>query len=205
MRRSQILSNATWAVFALCALTLAGCAEPPQAEIDAVKTALEAARTTGAGEYAPEALQQAEAAQAKLDAELQAQQEKFALMRSYDTATTLAAEAKAAAENAATTANANREAAKQESSALIAETATLIEETKALLASAPKGKGSAADLKALEGDIAAIEQSVVDTQAAYDAGNYLQAKSLAQAAKDGINRVKDAINQAIEMSKGRRR
>lgn len=205
MRRSQFLTNATLAVVALSALLLAGCAEPPQAEIDAVKTALDAARTAGAGEYAPEALAQAEAAQSKLDAELQAQQERFALMRSYDTAKTLAADAKTQAENAAKTAEANREAAKQESSALIASTTTLLEEVKTLLASAPKGKGSAADLAALQGDITALEQSLTETQAAFDAGNYLQAKSLAQAANDGANRVKASIEQAIEMAKGRRR
>ena len=55
------------ALIAIAVMAFAlGCAEPPQAEIDSAKAALESARAE-ASEYAPEALSAAEDAVAQLD------------------------------------------------------------------------------------------------------------------------------------------
>src|SRR5262245_59672517 len=83
---------------------LVGCAKPPQADVDAAKAAVQQARSMEAADYAPDALRAAEDAQAQLDTELKAQEEKFALFRSYKKATELAATAKAAGEKAQTAA-----------------------------------------------------------------------------------------------------
>ena len=73
------------ALIAIAVVALAvGCAKPPQAEIDAAKAALESARAE-ASEYAPEAFSAAEDAMANLETELKTQEEKFALMRRYET------------------------------------------------------------------------------------------------------------------------
>lgn len=91
------------------AVALAGCATPPTADIDAAKAAVEKAAAAQAGQYAPEALKAAQDALAALDAEVQAQQARW--FGSYEKATTLAAEAKAAAGKAEAEAVAGKEKA----------------------------------------------------------------------------------------------
>ncbi|MCX6550337.1 MAG: hypothetical protein NTY02_04900, partial [Acidobacteria bacterium] len=54
------------------AFVAVGCGSAPQADIDAAKTAIEAASTAGATEYAADSLKAAQDAQVALDAELKA-------------------------------------------------------------------------------------------------------------------------------------
>ena len=100
---------------------VAGCAKAPQIEIDAARAALEAAKTAEASEYAPRALAAAQDAISAMDAELTAQQKKFALFRSYKNAKQLIAAAKTAGDQAAQTAAAEKEKARQEATNLIAQ------------------------------------------------------------------------------------
>jgi len=91
------------------AVAAAGCGAPPTADIDAAKTAIANAVSTGAGEYAAASLKAAEEAQAALDAELKAQEGKW--FPSYDAAKQLAAAAKEAGDKAAAEAAAGKEKA----------------------------------------------------------------------------------------------
>jgi len=91
------------------AVTAAGCAAPPSADIDAAKAAVDKAVTGGAGQYAADALNAAEEARAALDAELKAQDGNW--FKSYDKARELAAAAKAAGDKAAADAVAAKEKA----------------------------------------------------------------------------------------------
>lgn len=91
------------------AITVAGCASPPSADIDAAKAAVEKAAAAQAGQYAPDALKAAQDDLAALDAELKAQEGKW--FGSYEKAATLAAAAKAAGEKAAADAAAGKEKA----------------------------------------------------------------------------------------------
>ena len=113
------------ALIAIAVVVLAvGCAKPPQAEIDSAKAALEAARAE-ASEYAPEAFSAAEDAMSNLETELKAQEEKFALMRRYETSKQLAASATDAANTAAQQAAAEKQRLQQQANDLIAQAKTL--------------------------------------------------------------------------------
>ena len=194
----------TMMVFALMlVLAMVGCQKPPQVEIDGATAALEAARTAEAMDYAPDALRAAEDAAAALDAALQAQEQKFALFRSYKKSKELAAAALAAGEKASADAAAGKEEAKQQAQALITEATTALDEAKALLEKAPKGKGTQADIEAMKGDLAGVESSLAEAQNAFNAEKYLDAKSKAEAAKAAAGNVKSAIEQAIEARKRR--
>ena len=59
------------------AVTVTGCASPPNADVDAAKAALDKAASERAGQYAPESLKAAQDAQAAVDAELKAQEGKW--------------------------------------------------------------------------------------------------------------------------------
>ena len=82
------------------AVMVAGCGAPPAADVDAARASVEKATASGASQYAPEALKAAQDAQAALETELKAQDEKW--FKSYDKAKDLAESAKAAGDKAAT-------------------------------------------------------------------------------------------------------
>ena len=96
------------------AITVTGCASPPNADVDAAKAALDRATSERAGEYAPESLRAAQEAQAAVDAELKAQEGNW--FKSYDKTRELAAATKAAGDKAA----ADAVAAKQKADAIAA-------------------------------------------------------------------------------------
>jgi TonB family protein len=91
------------------AITVTGCASPPNADVDAAKAALDRAATDRAGQYAAESLKAAQDARAALDTELKAQEGKW--FKSYDKTKELAAAAKAAGDKATADAVAGKERA----------------------------------------------------------------------------------------------
>ena len=91
------------------AITVAGCASPPSADVDAAKASLDRAVADHADQYAAESLKAAQDARAALDAELKAQEGKW--FKSYDRARQLAIGAKAAGDKAAADALAGKAAA----------------------------------------------------------------------------------------------
>lgn len=193
------------AVLFVAVLGLLACAKPPQADIDAAKAALDAAKAAEADIYAPEALRGAEDALNAVQTEVDAQAAKFALFRSYEKTKELVASAKAAAEKTQADADSMKEMVKNEATALLTEAATELTAAQELLKKAPKGKGSKADIEALKGDLDAVQPMIDGAQASFDAGKYMDAKNGALAAKDKAVYVKDAISNAIEMAKGKKR
>ena len=91
------------------AITFAGCASPPKADVEAARAALDRANTGGAGQFAAESLKDAQDSGAALDAELKAQEGKW--VKSYDKTKELAVAAKAAGDKAAADAVAGKETA----------------------------------------------------------------------------------------------
>lgn len=91
------------------AITVTGCASPPNADVDAAKAALDRAASERAGQYAAESLKAAQDAQAAVDAELKAQEGKW--IKSYDKTKELAVATKAAGDKAAADAVAGKEKA----------------------------------------------------------------------------------------------
>jgi hypothetical protein len=192
-------------IVAALTLATAACAKPPQAQIDAVNAALTNATGAGASEYAPESYSAARDAQAKLDAELKAQEGKFALTRSYTEATKLATAAAEAGEKAATEAAQRKQAAQTEASTLVADARTAIEGAETALTSAPKGKGSQADLDALQSDLTAAKSALGEAETALTGQHYLDVKAKAAASKEKATAVKSAVEQAIQTRQGARR
>jgi protein TonB len=98
-----------WAVAVGVAMMAAGCGSPPNDDIAAARAALQTATTERAGQYAGESLKAAQDAQAALDAELKAQEDKW--LKSYERTSALARTAKEAGDKAASDAVAAREKA----------------------------------------------------------------------------------------------
>ena len=204
MRKTRVVVSL---IFLGLALLIAGCAKPPQEQVDAAKQALVNAQQAGALDYAQPALKSAEDAVAALDAELQAQQKKFALFRSYKNASQLAATAKTAGETAVSDANAGKEKARGEAEAAIAQAKTALTDAQSAIATAPAGKGSQMDIEAMRSDLTGVETSIAEADRLYQEGTYIQAKSRADAAMQSAMGVKTSIDQAKEAkaaAKGKR-
>jgi hypothetical protein len=190
-------SSVTYGVI-LIGVLATGCAEAPEPEIQGARQAIASAREAEASEYAPSALTAAEAELQKLDAELKAQSEKFALTRSYEQAKKLAAAAQEAGNNAQTEATHNKEAMRQEAATLIEEVKTELTDVKQLVETAPKGKGSEEDVAALRSDVASMEMELSEASQALASGAYARAKSRAGAVREGAGRVRNEILMAIQ-------
>jgi hypothetical protein len=98
------------------ALVAAGCAKPPQQEVDALKANIASAEAE-ASKYASEAWTKTQDAMNQVNAELEAQNAKFALFRSYSKTKELVATANASVEEAKTAAIAGTEKAKADAQA----------------------------------------------------------------------------------------
>lgn len=182
---------------------MVGCAKPPQTGIDAAVSALDAAKPL-ASEYATGSLQAAEDAQAALQAELKAQQDKFALFRSYKKADELVADLKAKSDKAAADATAGQEQAKNDATAAITAATTALNDATALLEKAPKGKGAAADLEAMKNDLTAAASTITDANTAMSSSNYKDAKAKADAAAASAANVSSQVQAAIDAKMGKK-
>ena len=186
----------------LTSATAAGCAQVPQADIDAAKASVEQATTAGAADYAEESFRAVQDAQTALDAELAAQADKFALTRSYSKATELAAALKAAADTAAQDAVTGREAMKNEAMTLIADAKAALTQAQDMLAKAPRGKGTAQDIEALKADLTGAATSITEAETAFATDNFREAKAKAEAAKAAAASVVTAVEQAMAARRG---
>lgn len=178
------------------ALALAGCAGEPVEDVRAADSALEEARRLDAATYAADEWQDASDARARLDAELEAQEDRFALFRSYGQARNLALETRTAAKNAEERAIQGKQQARDEASALLAQARDAHARAQQALESAPGGKGTRADLAALRADASAIETTLAEMQQAFDAEDYLTAKARAEAAVQAAEEVARQIEEA---------
>lgn len=183
----------------LTTVAVAACAKPPADAISAGDQAQSAAMAAGAEEYAPEAASAVTTAKAALDTELAAQSERMALRRSYKHAEELAAAYRQAAEQATTAATSAKEAARQQAMTLITESRAALDEVTGMLAAAPVGKGSRADLAAMRTDLETAANGLTEAEASLNAEKYLEAQSQATSARQIIDQVKAAVEQARGM------
>jgi len=181
---------------AVLGLILAACSQPPAADIDAARHALDEARQAQAAEYAPQAWTAAQDADTKLQAELDAQSQRWSALRSYTVARDLAVNTKTAAEKSRDEAASGKEQAKTEAGTLMAQARDEVARANAAVASAPRGKGTEADLASLKTDATSIDDTLNEMQRAFDSGDYINAKSKAQAAIDAAKKIESEVDQA---------
>ncbi|MCX5850513.1 MAG: DUF4398 domain-containing protein [Deltaproteobacteria bacterium] len=178
-----------------------GCAKVPQPEIDAAKASLSAAKTAEADRYVPEEYSGANQALNAATTEVEKQNSKFVLFRSYKEAVKMLADAKMKAEEAASAAAAKKEEVKKETEAVMAEITASIESTKGLIATAPKGKEGKQALEAIQTDLTAVEASLQEANTVYQGGDYLTAVDKAKSVLEKAKALNDEMTQAIEKYK----
>lgn len=174
----------------------AGCGKPPEMEMNEATEAMQAAMAGQAEIYAPAENTAAQTAMAQAQAEVEAQNGKFILLRNYDQSKTLYMEATEAARRAGEAATTGKEAVRQEAMSLAAEARSSVEMASKALRSAPRGKGSQADIDAMTTDIQTLNGLLAEVDQSMETERYMDAKIKAQSIKDKAAEIQTAVDAA---------
>ena len=189
------------------ALGVSSCAKPPVADQQAAQAAIEKARTAEAAEDAANELQAAMDSVAKADAEVNTQNGKFALFRSYKKATALYLSANQTAVQAEQNAIANKEQFRKDSEAAIASSQANIVKAKELFASKEvaalkRGKETREALKQIEAELMAADSTLMtQVQPMHQQEKFKQSLSMARGVDQKVQALMSEIQQAIETKK----
>ncbi len=187
---------------ALCALVaVIGCAKVPQEAVDAAKAALEAAKGLEADRYAADLFNAAQDTLEQAMAEIETQNGKFALTRSYAAAQGLLAAALNAANAAKDAAVVNKEKVKGEAQQLLTDAQAAVNASKELMKRAPRGKDTRAALEAMQNDMTAIENTLAEAATAMANGDFLAARDKAGAAMANANSIAEEVKAAMQKKK----
>jgi hypothetical protein len=193
--------------FAALALlsVLAACVQPPQAEIDAARAAVDAAsRNPDVFTYAPDALRGVQEKMSALDAEVAAQAKRSPLSRSYEAAAALARETEALAARA----GADAVAAKQQ---VAEDAAGLAEEITAAIPGFESRVWAAKRVPRIKLDTIAPLQLVPDQARAaledarrdISSGAFAAAKARLMAARDQLASSEETITEQTRIARSR--
>jgi hypothetical protein len=185
------------------ALGVTSCAKPPQMEMDAAKAAIEKAKQMEAAEYAPNELRAASDTLAACDAEVNTQNGKFALFRSYKKAKAQALSAQALGQGAEQAAIKNKEQAKKDAEAALEQAKANIAAFRTMLASKDAvklahGKETREVLKQMQSEINATDSSLVGVTALQQQEKYKQALAQAKSLGDKATTLTQELQKAIE-------
>lgn len=182
----------------LVAVLLVGCAKPPQAEVDAAKAALEAAKTAEVDRYLATEYNAAHDSLNAALTEIETQNSKSALTRNYSKAKTLLASATTMLNAAIPQVDAKKVEVKAEVDTLLVQAQEEMAATKKLITKAPRGKEGRAALEAIQAELAACETSLSEVNAIVERGDFASAKDQTTATIQKILSLKAEIQQAID-------
>lgn len=197
MRRNTFLVGMM--VLVLAALTVA-CAKPPQQELDGAKAAMAAAEQAEAPKYAADAWDKAQQAMNAVNAEIEAQNAKFALFRSYTKAKQLIADANTAAAAAKDAGIAGKEKAKNEARAAIDAVKASIDTAKATMDALEKCRRKPKDLKKdlelMKGNLDGYNNQVTELENAFTKEDFFGAKAQAESLKGQVDNMDKELQAA---------
>jgi ATP/maltotriose-dependent transcriptional regulator MalT len=179
---------------------LSSCGKVPQAQIDATNAAIAAAQTAEAAVYVPAEFTAVQDSMNAINADIEVQKSK--MFKKFGPAKLKLDATLALANKVAADAVAKKEEVKKEVEAGITAVKAVVEENTALMKKAPRGKEGAAVLEAMKTDMAAIDATIVEAQAAYDKGSYMDALNKVNAASEKATGIKTELEEAIAKVKG---
>lgn len=194
MRNKSVVTG----LLVLTVLGLAACSKPPEQAMQAGSAALEQAKAAGAETYAADALQKAQDALNRADAEKKAQDEKFVLFRSYKTSEELYGQAKTELDAATQAAAAGKEQAKADATQAVDDAKAAVAAANEALAKAPKSKDTKADLELWANDLGTYATTITEAETAIGSEDFLGAKSMAESVTAKAGEITTSIEAAIE-------
>ncbi|MEA2695422.1 MAG: hypothetical protein QOJ16_4809 [Acidobacteriota bacterium] len=183
------------------ALVAVACAKPPQAEMQSAQAAMEEAKAAGGQSYAPESWSKAQESMSQARAEMDAQANKFSLMRSYTKSKLLIAQAKADAYKAKEDVATGKVQAQADAQKSLDQARADLDAAIGAVASAPAGKDSRADIEAMKGDLTALRRTLDEAQAATAAGDFASAKQKAEQVRQQAASISADVAHAVHRTK----
>lgn len=181
------------------AVVFAGCAKAPETEMKEAQASLEDARNTAqADKWASAEYQSAKTSLDNANAEVEAQNQRFALMRNFDKAKEMYALAKADAAKAKQAAVANKETAKNEANTKLQEATTAIQAARDALSKAPVTKDTRADIQLFTSDLDGLDQSLGEVRNMISSEDYTGASSKAATVTQQANDIATKLTEAAE-------
>lgn len=184
------------ALFACVLLLAIGCSKKPETEIAAASSAITAAESAEAQEYAPAALQSARDSLTAAQQELAAQDAKMALMRKYDRAKELYVSAATLAQEAGNQAQMEKERVRAEVEAELVSTRALVDSLAAKIAAAPRGKDNKAELELMKAEAASLVAGLDEAASLQASGKYLQAQGKVKAVAARVGEIEAELATA---------
>ena len=201
-RKKLLLASGLIAV----AVLFSACAKPPEVEIKDATAAVEEIRTSvQADKWAPTEYAALKSSLDAAQAEVDTQNQKFALMRNYDKAKQMYTDVKAQADKVRTQAIANKEAAKQEANTRLQEASAAIAAAREALTKAPKTKDTRADIQLFTSDIDGLDASISEVNTMISSEDYKGAAAKAAAITQSANDIAMKLNEAAEKAAAKRR
>ena len=174
---------------------LSSCGKVPQAQIDAVNAAIEAAKTAEAAVYLPTEFAAVQDSMNAIMTDIEAQKSK--LFKGYGPAKLKLDATLALANQVTSNVAAKKEEVKAEVSTLLTDIKTVCDENKTLITKAPKGKEGAAVLEQIKTEMTTIDGTVVEAQGLFDKGTYMDALNKIKAAKERATGINTELKEAI--------
>ena len=177
---------------------LAGCDDPPTAELQAAKQALDAARDVGAERFAANEYSAAQRAYSEAEATTNTEAERFFLLKDFEQARTQIADAKSKAMQAESSAEAEKKRQRESAQAAIAAARDAVAAAYTSLEDAPAGKGTEADIEALRAELSTAEADIEAAEAALDSEDFADAEALAGSADQKATEIADGVMVAVQ-------
>ena len=177
---------------------LAGCDDPPTAELDAAKQALDAAQDIGAEHFAANEYSAAQRAYSEAETTTNTEAERFFLFKNFEQARAQIADAKSKAMQAESAAEAEKKRQREAAEAVIAAARDAIAAAYTSLEEAPAGKGTEADIEELRAELSTADADLDAADAAVDSENFSDAESLAESADQKATEVADGVMVAVD-------
>ncbi len=187
--------------FALMIVLAAGCAQQPKNELNAATTAIDSAKVAEANRYLPDEFNTLQDLYNKANVEIEAQNSKFFLSRSYKNAAEMLNQVTTGAQELKGKVEGRKVEVRAEVQEMLTGLNTLVGEVKALFAKAPKGKEGKAALEAIQEDIAVIEASITEINTLITNGDYVTALDKTTASKEKAEAIKEELSTAISKSR----
>ena len=177
---------------------LAGCDDPPTAELQAAKQALNAAQDVGAERFAANEYSAAQRAYSEAEATTNTEAERFFLLKDFEQARTQIADAKSKAMQAESSAEAEKKRQRESAQAAIAAARDAVAAAYTSLEDAPAGKGTEADIEALRAELSTAEADIEAAEAALDSEEFSDAEALAESADQKATEIADGVMVAVQ-------
>lgn len=177
---------------------LAGCDDPPTAELQAAKQALDAARDVGAERFAANEYSAAQRAYSEAESTTNTEAERFFLLKDFEQARTQIADAKSKAVQAESSAEAEKKRQRESAQAAIAAARDAVAAAYTSLEDAPAGKGTEADIEELRAELSTAEADIEAAEAAVDSEDFSDAEALAESADQKATEIADGVMVAVK-------